>query len=135
MRGLRSGQGLITSVNPYNKPILFTPVVTWGANTISGATGAFIKESGKMLVWVSFQETAGTAAAALTITIPVATAWTAITLAGSLSAGVGFLSNNVGANTGLMTVVAGGTTQIVSGINPTGAIGTYFGQFTIPTIA
>ena len=82
--------GRITPVSAGGAPLAYTPAITWPGNTISGATGQYIKEAGKLTLWVSFQETAGTASA--TLTIPLPAGYTAVTLSGSLAINAGFVA-------------------------------------------
>lgn len=131
MRAKRSGQGLVT-VAPWgaSRPIAFTPVVTWPGNTITTQSGFYVKVPGELHVWVSFVETAGTASAVLTITIPPG--YTAVTMAGSLSVCVGQIcSTNVGVIP--LFAAAGATTSIATPVT-NGSVATWSGTFIIPTL-
>lgn len=132
MRATRSGQGMVTATAPAPRPFLYVPTVAWAGNTIAGATGAYIKMPGLLILWISFQETVGSAAAALTVTLP--TGYTAITLAGSLASGVGYFGCTNGVTYVGMSAVAGTSTQIISNGTPGGAVGTFNGMFIVPTL-
>lgn len=126
------GGGLV-SCGPYSYPtaLPYTPTVTWAGNTIGTQSGFYIKSPGKLEVWVSFSETAGTAVATLTITIP--TGYAAVTHTGSLVAGVGTISSGVGTPTE-MVAAAGATTQITTPGTLAGSVATWTGYFAIPTL-
>ena len=127
-RGGRTGQGLVTGVS--NRPIAYSPTVTWAGNTITTQSGFYLKLPGLLLVWVSFVESAGAANNTLTITIP--TGYTAVTHTGSLTAGVGTIAT-LATNNFQMGAAAGATTSIASLSIVTGTVGTYSGFFCIPT--
>lgn len=129
MRAARTGPGRVTQQINMGSPVAYTPVVTWAGNTIGTQSGVYIKLPGLLLVWVSFVESAGTAAATCTITIP--TGYTVVTLAGSLAVGVGSLGG--GATTHFIAA-AGATTQISSLTVASGVVLTWCGFFTIPTL-
>lgn len=131
-RGLARGSTGLVTVRPQLTPVAYTPVVTWAGNTITTQSGFYLKVPGELHVWASFVESAGTASATITITIP--TGYTAITMAGSLATGAGFLGNNAAGSAAYMTAAAGATTQIVSQSVTTAVVGTYFGMFIIPTL-
>ena len=126
-RGQIAG-GRITPVSAGGAPIAYTPAVTWPGNTISGATGFYSHNvAGELKLWVSFSETAGTATAL--VTIPLPTGYTAVTMAGSLTIGVGAFGRvNVASEE--MFIASGGTS--ITGIN-VGAIDTWSGFFCVPT--
>lgn len=125
--GLGFPIGLATS------PVAYTPVVTWGANTITTQSGFYLKTPGKLEIWIAFIETVGTTGATITVTIP--TGYTAVTLAGSLSPGVGTLCNNANGTMWGFVVVAGATTQITTpAATATAAVATWSGYFNIPTL-
>ena len=121
--------GRITPVSAGGAPLAYTPAITWPGNTISGATGQYVKEPGKLTLWVSFQETAGVANA--TLTIPLPAGYTAVTQAGSLASGVGSIANGVGSGTAL--TIAAAATSITSPGTITGAVFTWTGMFVVPT--
>lgn len=130
--GIRRSSGLVT-VPPPVRAVAYTPVVTWTGNTITTQSGFYIKEPGKLLVWVSFVESAGTAVASITITIP--TGYTAVSMAGGLSTGVGMLSSSIAGGTFVgMVAAAGATTQVVSAATLIGAVATWYISMQIPTL-
>lgn len=131
MRAKRTGQGLITVANAYGKPIAYTPTVTWPGNTITTQSGFYIKEPGKLLVWVAFLETVGTASATLTITLPGG--YTAVSMAGAFTINVGSVSN--GANATVQMYAAPGATTSIASNTSTGAVAVWSGFFVIPTLS
>lgn len=135
MRATRTGGGSVSFGQSYGlaRPVAYTPVVTWTGNTITTQSGFYLKTPGKLEVWVSFVETVGTAAAIITITIP--TGYTAVTMAGSLGAGVGFLCNSANSTSVGFLAAAGATTQIASSnASTSGVVGTWSGYFSVPTL-
>ena len=126
-RGYNTPLGRVTAPSVNGTPIAYTPAVTWPGNTLAGATGQYIKIPGALLLWVSFSETAGTTSAL--VTIPLPPGYTAVTMAGSLTIGVGAFGRvNVASEE--MFIASGGT--LITGIN-VGAIDTWSGFFCVPT--
>lgn len=116
----------------FGGPSAYTPVVTWAGNTITTQSGFYLERPGLLQVWVSFVESAGTATAAVTITIP--TGYTAVTMAGSLSVVVGTLARitNIG-QINQVIVAAGATTQVATTASAVGAVDTWSAFMQIPT--
>lgn len=131
-----AANGLVTARQPAMlRPAAYTPVVTWAGNTITTQSGFYLKLPGLLLVWVSFVETAGTASAAITITIP--TGYTAVSMAGALSEMVGYVnpSTVVAATTAQAVFAAAGATTSIATIGAvTGIVTTWSGFFAIPTL-
>lgn len=113
-------------------PVAYAPTVTWAGNTITTQSGFYLKTPGLLLVWVSFVESAGTAVAVLTISLP--TGYTAVTHTGSLASSVGMVARatTIGANTALQAA-AGALTQVITGATVTGAVDTWVAFMQIPT--
>lgn len=135
-RGTRSGSGSVVFSQTYGsaRPIAYTPTVTWAGNTITTQSGFYMKTPGKLELWVSFVETAGVVSASLTVSLPTTISVTAVTHTASISAGVGQFGASVVSGGIEMVIAAGGTTQLVSSLASTGAVGTWYGNFTIPTL-
>lgn len=132
-RGARTGQGLSTQYSNLAalRPVAYTPTVTWAGNTITTQSGFYIKTPGMLQVWVSFSETAGSATAAFTITIPAG--YTAVTMSGSLTLPVGYVASSQGTFWPIVAA-SGATSQIGSPINLTGVVATWMVIASIPTL-
>lgn len=114
-------------------PVAYPVVVTWAGNTIGTQSGFYIKLPGLLLVWVSFVESAGTANAALTITIP--TGYTAVTQTGSLAAMAGSIGRLGAGSLTQLQVAAGATTQVSTGANTIiGVVDTWAAYLSIPML-
>lgn len=114
-------------------PQAYTPTVTWPGNTITTQSGFFLKLPGLLLVWVTFVESAGTATAVCTITIP--TGYTAVSMAGAVNTGVGSMCRG-DATVAVFPIIAapGATTSISTAVGLPGAVATWAGYFAIPTL-
>ena len=130
MSRLHADRFRVTPIGGVGAPLTYTPAITWPGNTISGATGQYIKEAGKLTLWVSFQETAGIASAILTIPLPAG--YVAVTLAGSLTVAVGPVIAPTAGSTGNMSATAGAT-SLTSGFAIGGSVNSFAGFFVVPT--
>lgn len=66
------GDGFGLPLGVAGTPMVYAPVVTWTGNTIGTTSGVSLKSPGKLEVWVTFVETAGTTVNLVTVTIPKA---------------------------------------------------------------
>lgn len=123
--------GLGKPIGGVRVPTGYTPTVTWPGNTITTQSGLFLKEPGKLLLWVSFVESAGTANAALTITLP--TGFTAASMAGGLSINVGWIGFATSGQ-GLPVFVAPAASVSIATTAFAGVVATWSGTFVIPTL-
>lgn len=113
-------------------PIAYTPVVTWTGNTITTQSGFYLKTPGLLQVWVSFVESAGTASAVVTVTIP--TGYTAVTMAGSLATAVGTLVCTSNNSIFELSAAAGATTSVATVNTVNGVVTTWLATMQIPTL-
>ena len=116
----------------FGRPIAYVPVVTWAGNTIGTQSGFYLRLPGLLQVWVSFTETAGTANALMTITLPFGV--TAVTHTGGLTCAVGNVGNGTNSSDTVLTVLSGAVTTMQSLRNVTGVVATWTGYGAIPIL-
>lgn len=110
--------GGLVSDSGNGAPVAFTATIGWVTNVIGVSPSFYSHTPGTLTLWGQFTETAGTAVAAFTITLPAGfiTSATAVM--------VGQLANTGNAISALISSVSGST---ITGLSPvTGVIGTWY---------
>jgi hypothetical protein len=111
-------------------PIAFTPTISWPGNTVAGSSSYYVRSNGLLYVWGAFVESAGTATAALSITLPAG--MTCSFPATILGAGWVTPVTSTERNRPLVAYLSSTTVQ--SPTTYTGSVDTYVFQFTVPVL-